>query len=165
MKRIGLSLGLPVLGLLLGVATPATASAQGGRGGGHAASPMAHAGGGWHGAPVSRPASVSHVALPARGFVGHPSYGARPGYVGHGAGYGARPAYGTGARPGYLGRPAYGYGVGPVAGHWGFHGATRVWIGASTMMPYPGWYWTPGSWVWDGYQWVWQDGFWAPPAY
>jgi hypothetical protein len=162
MKRIGLSLGLPVLGLLLGVATPATASAQGWRGGGHAAAPMAHAGGGWHGAAVTRPAYVPHVSTPARSYVGRPAYAARPVNGGRPA-YGARPGYGYGARPGYGAH--LGYGVGPVAGHWGWHGATRVWIGAATAMPYPGWYWTPGTRVWDGYQWVWQDGFWAPPAY
>ena len=170
MKRIGLSLALQVVGLLLGVVTPGTASAQGWRGGGHAAAPAAHAGGGWRGAPVNRPMVAPHVSTPARSFNAHPAYVAHPAY-GYGArpGYGGRPAYGYGARPayGYGARPSYGfgYGVGPVAGRWGWHGATRVWIGASTAAPYPGWYWTPGSWVWNGGQWVWQDGFWAPPAY
>jgi YXWGXW repeat-containing protein len=149
MKRIGLSLGLPVLGLLLGVATPSTASAQGWRGGGHAA-PAAHASGGWHGAAVTRPAVVPHVAVGARGYAGRPAYGVRPGFV---------------ARPGYIGRPAYGYGVGPVAGHWGWRGGTRVWFGVATVSPYAGWIWMPGAWAWDGNQWVWQDGYWAPPTY
>ena len=145
MKRIGLSLALPALSLLVGVATPATASAQGWRGGGHVSAPAAHAGG-WHGGVVTRPAVVGHVAVGPRGFAGRPVYGGRPGYD---------------ARPGYVGH----YGVGPVVGHWGFHGGVRVWFGAATVAPYPGWIWTPGTWVWDGYQWVWQDGYWAPPAY
>jgi hypothetical protein len=144
MKRIGLSVALPVLGLLLGVGTPATASAQGWRGGGHVTALAAHAGGGWHGAVATRPAYGPHVAVGVRGYVGHPGYGVRPGYV---------------ARPGYYGH------VGPVVGHWGWHGGTRVWFGVSTVVPYSGWFWTPGTWVWDGYQWVWQDGYWAPPAY
>lgn len=156
MTRIGLSLGLPVLGLLLGVATPATASAQGWRGGGHSAAPAAHAGGGWRGAAVTRPAMTSHVAVGGRGYVGRPAYGVRPGYVNH-------PGYV--GHPGYAGRPAYGYGVGPVVGHWGFHGGARVWFGAATVSPYAGWIWTPGTWAWDGYQWAWQDGYWAPPVY
>jgi hypothetical protein len=138
MKRIGLSVVAPALGLLLGLATPATASAQGWHGGGHGAAPVAHASGGWHGAPVTRPAVVHNVAVGPRGFAGRPVY-VHPGYAGH-------------------------Y-VGPVAGHWGFHGGTRVWFGVATVAPYPGWIWTPGTWVWDGYQWVWQDGYWAAPAY
>jgi hypothetical protein len=151
MKRIGLSLVLPVVGSLFAVATPATAFARGwgGGGGGHAA-PAAHAAGGWHGAAVTRPSYMPHVAAGGRAFAAHPVYGGHPGYAGH---------------PGYVGRPAYGWHVGPVAGHWGWHGAARVWVGVSTYCPYPGWIWTPGIWAWDGYQWVWQDGYWAPPAY
>jgi hypothetical protein len=147
MKRIGLSFALPALGLFLGVATPATASAQGWHGGGHVAVP---AGGGWRGGVVTRPAVVPHVAVAPRVYVGRPGYLGHPGYVG---------------RPGYVGHPAYDYGVGPVAGHWGWHGGSRVWFGVATTQPYPGWSWAPGAWVWDGYQWVWQDGYWAPPAY
>jgi hypothetical protein len=159
MKRIGLSLALPVLGLLVGIATPATASAQGWRGGGHVSAPAAHANGGWHGAGgggwhggavATRPAYGPHVAVGARGYVGHPGYGVRPGY---------------GYHPGYVARPGYYGHVGPVVGHWGFHGGARVWFGVATVAPYPGWLWTPGTWVWDGYQWVWQDGYWAPPVY
>jgi len=153
MNRIGI-FALPALGLLLGVATPATASAHGWGGGGHAA-PAMH-GGGWRGAAVSRPAFVPHVNVAPRGFVGH----AAPAYHG---GYVAHPGYV--GRPGYFGRPAYGYGVGPVAGHWGWHSGVRVWFGAATVAPYAGWIWTPGTWVWDGYQWAWQDGYWAPPVY
>jgi hypothetical protein len=146
MKRIGLSIALPVLGMLVGVATPATASAHGWGGGGHfTAAP--HASWGWHGAAVTRPAVIPHVAVGPRGYAGRPVYGPHPGYYG----------------PGYVHH--YGYGVGPVVGHWGWHSGVRVWFGAATVAPYAGWIWTPGTWVWDGYQWVWQDGYWAPPAY
>jgi hypothetical protein len=166
MKRLGLSLALPVFGLLAGVLAPSTASAHGFGGGGHAGG-SSHGGGAFHGAPAfhgsagfhGAPAfhagvgggwrgGPAHVATPARGYVG---YGARPAY-----GYGARPAYGYGGR-------AY-YGAGPAAGYWGWHGATRVWIGGS-VAPYAGWGWSAGQWVWSGNQWVWQDGYWAPPAY
>jgi hypothetical protein len=146
MKRVALSFALPVLGLLLGAAKPV--SAQGWRGGGHAA-PMAHAGGGWRGGFVSRPALVPHVDVASRAFAGRAVYGARPGYGWH-AGYGG---------------PRFGYGVGPVAGHWGWRGTTRVWIGAPSVRPYAGWVWLPGTWAWDGAQWAWQDGYWAPPGY
>jgi hypothetical protein len=167
MKRIGLSLALPLLALVLGISAPRDASAAGWRSGGHAAAPAFHGGGGgFRGGFVGH--AAPHFAAPARGYGTRPAYGVHVGGgVGARPGYGARPAYGYGARPayGYGARPAYGYGYGSTIGHWGWHGPTRVWIGAAAVAPYPGWIWSAGQWTWDGYQWVWQDGFWAPPAY
>ena len=114
----------------------------------------AHASGGWHGAAVTRPAVVPHVAVGARGRYAWPPCLRRAPWFRGASRLHRTPGSRCGCRS--TSRRALGAGA----------AATRVWFGVATVSPYAGWpIWMPGAWAWDGNQWVWQDGYWAPPTY
>jgi hypothetical protein len=127
MKRIGLSLGLPLLALLLGVAAPRAASAHEGRGGGHVATHAAY--GGWRGPVVTRP---EHVAPPVRVAPARPIYYAHPGHV-------VAPSVG---RWGWNGGRRVWFGVATVVPYdgWSWTPAHWTWDGYQ-------WIWAEGYWA------------------
>jgi hypothetical protein len=139
MKRITLTLGLPLAALLVSVAAPRSASAHERRG-------HDRTGHGNHAAHAPRQPQRAHWRAPVVTRAPAPI---------------ATPVRLAPPRPVYVGPNRV---VAPAAGHWGWHGQRRVWFGVATVQPYAGWSWTPAHWVWDGYQWIWEEGYWAPPA-
>jgi hypothetical protein len=125
MKRLALSIGLPLLAAVLGVGTPAVASAHGWRGGG---------------------------AVVGRGG-GYGGYGGGyRGYGGGGHGGYAYPRYGS-IHPYYGAYPAYGHwgSVGPTHVWFGIGRGAPY---AGSVWTTGGWVWNGYQWVWQPGYWA-----------